>query len=234
MAASDESSVRGRGELLRPAPVHLFGIVARLIAGACLSVWLVVACGPRLADAFLPVLRWAFVHLDTADRVIDLSISDRGVVSGRDRVYRLVVATDTTVFVGDRLAVGDPRGRAMVSVLIAYLWQAFVIALPLALAWPVSRGIEWPVRMACLALLLGCFALVDLPFTLWAQVWRGYVDAFAPETFSPLLAWADFLQGGGRFLLGVMAAGMSVYFAHGAIRLHPNDAQKTVRHDARL
>lgn len=104
----------------------------------------------------------------------------------------------------------------MVSVLVAYLWQAFVVALPLALAWPVSRGIEWPVRMVCLALLLASFALVDLPLTLWAQVWQTYVDAFAPGTFSPLLVWAHFLQSGGRFLLGVVAAGVSVYLAHRA------------------
>lgn len=192
------------------------GIVARLIAGTMLSVCLVVFFGPRLAEAFLPVLRWSFVHLDTDDRVIDLSISDRGVISGRDRVYLLVVAPDKMVFVGDRLAVGDPRGRAMVSVLTAYLWQAAMVALPLALAWPASRGIEWPVRMTCLALLLGCFALIDLPLTLWAQIWQGYVDAFAPGKFSPLLLWANFLQGGGRFLLGVVAAGMSVHLSHSA------------------
>jgi hypothetical protein len=201
------------------------GIVARLMAGAVLSVCLVVFFGPRLAEAFLPVLRWSFVHLDTNDRVIDLSINDRGAISGRDRVYLLVVAPDKMVFVGDRLAVGDPRGRTVVSVLIAYLWQAAVIALPLALAWPVSRGIEWPVRMTCLMLLLGCFALIDLPFTLWAQIWQGYVDAFAPGKFSPLLLWADFLQGGGRFLLGVVAAGMSVHLSHsvpGTFKKHDN------------
>lgn len=192
------------------------GIVMRLIAGTVLSVSLIVVCGPRLADAFLPVLRWAFVHLDTVDRVVELSISDKGVVSGRDRVYRLVVAPEKMVFVGNRLAVGDPRGRAMVSVLIAYLWQAFAVALPLALAWPAARPREWPARMLCLALLLASFALVDLPLTLWAQVWQAYVDAFAPDTFSPLLVWAHFLQGGGRFLLGVVAAGMSVYLGHRA------------------
>ncbi|OQW85831.1 MAG: hypothetical protein BWK72_20225 [Rhodoferax ferrireducens] len=193
------------------------GIVARLLAGAVLSVVLVVAAGTWLAQTFLPVLRWAFVHLDTQDRLVDLTVSDVGVISGRERVYRLVVAPDKTVFVGDRLAVTDPRGRAMVSVLIAYLWQAFVIALPLALAWPVSRRVEWPIRLTYLLLLLGGFTLLDLPFVLWAQIWQSYVDAFSPGTFSALLAWAGFLQGGGRYLLGVVAAGLSIYLGQRAL-----------------
>jgi len=193
------------------------GIVARLLAGAVLSIVLVVAAGPWLAQTFLPVLRWAFVHLDTQDRLVDLTVSDAGVISGRERVYRLVVAPDKTVFVGDRLAVTDPRGRAMVSVLIAYLWQAFVIALPLALAWPVSRRVEWPIRLTWLLLLLGGFTLLDLPFVLWAQIWQSYVDAFSPGTFSALLAWAGFLQGGGRYLLGVVAAGLSIYLGQRAL-----------------
>jgi len=210
------------------------GIVVRLMAGALLAVCLVMAGGPRLAEAFLPVLRWAFVHLDTQDRVIELSINDTGVISGNEQVYRLVVAPDKTVFVGDRLARTDPRGRAMVSVLIAYLWQAFVIALPLALAWPVSRSIEWPIRLTCLALLLGVFALLDLPLTLWAQIWQSYVDAVAPGSFSALLIWANFLQGGGRLLLGVVAAGLSVYVGRRVTNPYPNELYETTGDIERL
>lgn len=195
------------------------GIMARLILGALLSVGIVVACGPRMAEAFLPVLRWSFGQLDSYDRIIDLSIGDQGVVSGHEPVYRLVLAPDRVVFVGERLIPADPRGRAMVSVLVAYLWQSLVVALPLALAWPASRSIEWPVRLMALAAFLACFALIDLPFTLWAHIWQIYVDAFAPGKFSPLLVWADFLQSGGRLLLGFIAAGMSVVLSRSLYRL---------------
>ncbi len=188
-----------------------FYMVTRLLAGAVLAVYLVVACGPTVARVYLPFLRWAFVHLDTDDRVITLSISGQGVVSGNDRVYRLVIAPEKTVYVGDRIQFAQAGGWAAVSVLVAYLWQPLVVALPLALAWPARRRIEWPVRLALLAALLGGLTLIDLPFTLWAQIWTIYVDALAPGMFSPLLVWADFLQSGGRFFLGILAAGTSVY-----------------------
>jgi len=193
--------------------------MARLIFGTLLSIGIVVACGPRMAEAFLPVLRWSFVQLHSYDRVIELSISDKGVVSGREPVYRLVLAPDRVVFVGERLVPADPRGRAMISVLVAYLWQSLLVALPLALAWPASRSTEWPLRLTALAAFIGCFTLIDLPFTLWAQTWQIYVDAYAPGKFSPLLVWADFLQSGGRLLLGFIAAGMSVVLSRSLFRL---------------
>jgi hypothetical protein len=186
-------------------------IVSRLLVGAVLSVGLVMALGPWLADAFLPVLKWSFIHLDTEDRLVEISINDHGVMSGHERVYRLVIAPERTVFVGDRLVVTDPRGRVKISMVIAYLWQAFVLALPLALAWPALHTREWPVRLTCLALLLSGLTLIDLPLSMWAQVWHIYVDAYAPGTFSPLLMWADFLQSGGRSLLGILAAGLSIF-----------------------
>lgn len=196
-----------------------FYIVARLLVGAVLSVYLVIACGPTLADAFLPVLRWALVHLDTEDRVIALTIGDQGVVSGNDRVYRLVVAPEKAVYIGERIQFPQAGGGAAVSVLVAYLWQPLVIALPLALAWPASRRIEWPVRMGVLASLLAGLALIDLPFTLWAQIWKIYIDALAPGMLSALLVWSSFLQGGGRLLLGLVMASTSVYLGHRVARM---------------
>lgn len=198
------------------------GIVTRLLAGAILAIALVAGCGPRIAEAFLPILQWSFVHLDTDDRLVELSIADRGALSGSDRVYHLVVAPEKMVFVGDRLVTGNPQGRATISVLIAYLWQTFVIALPLALAWPSSHCTsahrEWAIRMACLVFMISVFSVLDLPFVLWAQVWQTYLDAFAPGKFSVLLLWANFLQNGGRFALGVVAAGVSVLVARRVTR----------------
>jgi len=195
------------------------GIMARLTLGALLSIGIVVVCGSRMAEAFLPVLRWSLVQLNSVDRVVDLSIRAHGVISGDEQVYWLVVAPDRLVFIGDRPVFADPRGRAMVSVLVTYLFQSLIVALPFALAWPASSGTQWLVRLAALSAFLGCFTLIDLPFALWAQIWQIYVDTHAPGKFSLLLVWADFLQGGGRFLLGFIAAGMSVVISRSLFRL---------------
>ncbi len=191
-------------------PHGLLWAGARLILGAALAASLVMAFGPRIASAYLPLLQWTYVHLDTDNRLINLSLEKRGVISGTEPVYRLIVAPDKMVFVGNRLAVADPEGRAAVSMLVAYLWQAATIALPLMLAWPARSKWEWPLRLVCLPPLLVALSCVDLPMALWAQVWQSYVDAFSPGMFSPLLVWANFLQGGGRLALGVVAAMGSV------------------------
>jgi hypothetical protein len=186
---------------------------ARLMLGAALAASLVMAFGPRIASAYLPLLQWTYVHLDTDNRLISLSVEKRGVISGTEPVYRLIIAPDKMVFVGNRLAVGDPNGRAAVSMLVAYLWQAATMALPLVLAWPARCKWEWPLRLMCLPPILIAVSCVDLPIALWAQVWQSYVDAFSPGMFSPLLTWAHFLQGGGRFVLGLNAAAGSVLIA---------------------
>lgn len=60
--------------------------------------------------------------------------------------------------------------------------------------------------------------MLDVPFVLWAQVWRNYADVFAPGEFSVLLMWADFLQRGGRFLLGGLGAACAILGASAITR----------------
>lgn len=186
-------------------------LVASLLTAAVFATW-----GEALARASLPLLRAAYSMFDGRSQVIELTLANRGAVSGHDSVIRLVVAPGRPVLVGDRFVTADPQGRATITVLTAYLWQPWLLALPLAIAWPPRSA--RPCRESCrrtgwLLLMLSAVAVVDVPATLYAEVWELYAQAHAPSLFSPLLAWQQFLQHGGRFALGLAVGLVSVALA---------------------
>lgn len=159
-----------------------------------------------LTEALLPLFRWEVAQLDDAYRVLDLSLSQQGA----DTVLRLEVGVARDIVVGGQALPPDPRARANVSTLAGHLTQPAILALALLLAWPARRSNEYPLRalVACAGLAL--VILIDVPFVLWAEVWDIHVTAFEPGRFSPLLLWRDFLQGGGRFVLGLAVGLLAV------------------------
>lgn len=181
-------------------------MVLRLLMGT-LAVGLVTHFfGRDLARAALPVIHGTYQWLDPAHRVDELVVTNAGVANGTDQVYRLKVVPQRVVLVGTQVIQPHPRGWAKVSVLIAYVWQPAALAAVLLLAWPAKGMRPWLLRGAWLVVLTAALIPLDLPFSLWANVWRNYHEAFTPNDFSPLLAWVDFLQRGGRWLLGVLLA----------------------------
>lgn len=163
--------------------------------------------GKPLATALLPLFRWEIEQLDDTYQVLDLTLNQQGA----DTVVRLEIGLARVLLIGGRLLYPDPRARADVSTLAGHLTQPAILSLTLILAWPTRKAaIEYPVRalIAC-----GGSALVimaDVPFVLWAEVWNIHVAAFEPERFSPLLLWKDFLQGGGRFVLGLAVGALAI------------------------
>lgn len=181
-------------------------MVLRLLMGT-LAVGLVTHFFARdLARAALPIIHVTYQWLDPAHRVDELVVADAGVANGADQVYRLKVVPQRIVLVGTHVVQPHPQGWAKVSVLIAYVWQPAALATVLLLAWPAAGVRTWLLRGAWLVVLTTALVPLDLPFALWANVWRNYHEAFTPQDFSPLLAWVDFLQRGGRWVLGVMLA----------------------------
>ncbi|WP_290642358.1 hypothetical protein, partial [Aquabacterium sp.] len=75
-------------------------------------------------------------------------------------------------------------------------------------AWPARRWWVFPFRALAIPPALALLWSLDVPMVLWGAIWSLHVDAFAPDLFSPLLIWCQFLQGGGRFamtaLLGIL------------------------------
>jgi len=85
-----------------------------------------------------------------------------------------------------------------------------MLCLALILAWPASKAIEYPVRAVIAFVGLALVILIDVPFVLWGELWNLHVSALEPDRFSPLLIWRNFLQGGGRFVLGLAVGVLAV------------------------
>lgn len=164
------------------------------------------AYAPLLIEALLPLFRWEIAQLDAAYRVLDLTLSQQGA----DTVLRLEVGVAHDIVIGGQVLPADPRARANVSTLAGHITQPGMLCLALILAWPARRPIEYPLRALIASTGLAFAILIDVPFILWAEVWDIHVSAFEPNRFSLLLLWRDFLQGGGRFVLGLAVGVLAV------------------------
>ncbi len=186
------------------------GILMRLVIGTLLSIALAWWGGPQLAQSYLPILKWAYTQVDTDNDIIALAVGEHGVNHGDDRVYALTIAPHPYIYVGDRMVSTNTQGRGRVSVLTAYLWQPFVVALPLLLAWPVRRCREWSIRAIVLLSVGSIVVMVDLPTLMWSEVWSYYITSVAPDRFSALLIWGHLLKNGGQTLFGIVVAVLAV------------------------
>ena len=167
-----------------------------------LSVLLVLShlYGKILATVLLPVFRWEITQLDDSYQVLDLTLSQQGA----DTVVRLEAGLARIIVLGGHALQPDPRARADVSTLAGHITQPVILGLALILGWPTRKAvIEYPLRALVAGGGMALIILADVPFVLWAALWDIHVSAFEPERFSPLLIWRDFLQGGGRFALGL-------------------------------
>lgn len=203
--------------LVLPGNLALFSL--RLLAGVAAVGLLSVAFGPQLAEWMLPLLHQTYTFIDRDHRIAELVVSSQGVLRGADQVYRLTVVPTGLAMVGDQVVHTNPQGWAKVSVLTAYLWQPLAVAAALLLAWPAPSARQAAVRWVWLLVLATAFVPLDLPFVLWAQVWVNYQEAYAPGEFSALLLWSQFLQNGGRWVVGMgMFLAVTLWSTHGLWR----------------
>ena len=197
----------------------LRNFLVRLMVGAVLTMGLIVAFGQAAAQAYLPVLRWTFSQLEPDYRVVELSVSETGIKSNVDWYFKLEAAPVRNVFVGAQMIPSNPNGKVDLRILIAFLWQPFMFALPWVLAWPAAGWRESLKRLVCMCGILVALSFVDVPVLFWSSIWEFYMSIFAPGEFSFLVAWGQLLQSGGQLLLGVVAAGGSIALAR---RLNAN------------
>ena len=189
------------------------GALVRLLMTSLLLIPIAVLNSERMVNAMLPVLGTVFEWFASDFKLLQLAI-DR---EGADRVLRATVMWKHTVTIGDHMIYPDPRGIASASTLMAHALQGPLSALLMACAWPVARmpiNQTWKEGVArALILCPMSFALIciDVPVVLAGELWQLAFDALAPGTSSILVAWKDFMQGGGRYAVGLAFAITAVY-----------------------
>jgi hypothetical protein len=176
-----------------------------------LVAWSMARWGGGLVEALLPAIAAEINWLDNTYRIVTLEVMQRG---GEDLI-RIVVTLARCVVLPDGAHCSDPRAQAQASTLLGHFTLPLTLALAAVLSWPAAGAREWLWRMPLLALSLPVMLALDVPMVLWASLWRLHVEAFAPDVFSPLLLWLDFVQGGGRMALALVCAAGVLAVAHG-------------------
>lgn len=169
----------------------VLGFALTLAAG---SVW-----GTALVEASLPLTRILLGWMDERFGIAFLGVEH----NWQDTVIRLQLSFSTAFFVGGQVVLPDPRGALWVTTPVGSLLQPLVIAPAIAAAPPGNPAIRLA-RFGLAALLTLGFLVVDLPVTLHAVAWDTLTYSVKLNDFSPLLAWNQFMQSGGRLGLGVL------------------------------
>lgn len=163
-----------------------------------LVIWLAHRYGRDAVEAVMPLFRTLISILDEHGRVMSLAI----VSDGADTLVRMrVELVEDIVINGQRFAAG--HYAFLPSIGTGLILQPAVIALGLVLAWPVQKALEYPLRIAVVAVLLAFVLITDAPLTLWANYVHTIVE---PNAFSLLWWWEELLVNGGRLALGFLIA----------------------------
>jgi len=172
-----------------------FGLALGLVlALAAATVW-----GAGLIELLLPVLAKLIAWLDDRFAILALSIDH----TTQDTVVRLRVNLTRIVVVGGIPTRPDPKGWLEVTTTTGAMLQPLVIGCALAVGWPARSLLRITRLLLAFALGLG-FLILDVPVTLHAYVWDMFVYHYDPHGFSPLLAWHEALNAGGRLGMGLL------------------------------
>jgi hypothetical protein len=158
-----------------------------------------------LAQALLPMFQIEIESLDDSFRVDRLYL-DR---DGADKVIRLEVNLAHRIVVDGHVVDPDPRGKANASTLVWHVTVPAILMIAAAFASPARSRAMHAWRLLALVPALILLWALDVPLILLASLWGLIFRILAPNQFSILRLWAQFLQGGGELVIAV-ALGLAV------------------------
>lgn len=165
-----------------------------------LAAW---AWGATLIEAMLPLTHVALGWIDDRLGILFLGVER----NQQDTVVKLKLNFVKFLFLGGRIIEPNPKGWLDVVTPVGSLLQPLIIA-PVIAAALSGRLLARLARFGLAALLALGFLAIDLPITLHAIAWDMVTYSIGLKDFSPLLAWNQFMQSGGRLgvavVLGVM------------------------------
>jgi hypothetical protein len=184
--------------------------VARLLLSTAAALALVHGQGRNIVAAALPALGAATQWVAS-----DFEISPLRFMNDRNNLAVGAMARlSRSIVLGDRAYV--PDGAVMgVGVTVGTVLQPLLVAVVLLFTWP-ARPLELAGRLLLAAPLLAVVLLLDTPFSLAAWLWFAQLQQHDPGAFSLLVQWNVFLNGGGRLLLGLLAAALAIVLAASA------------------
>lgn len=185
-----------------------------LVFSACLSLTL-YQYGEPLLKLLLPIYEWEISLIDDVYQILSLSIDNLA----QEHVIALQVTLKKTMFIAGRFIFPNPQGVANASSIVGHVWQMIVIFLSVIFTWPMEKISCCALRFIIGLPFLTIILLLDIPFTLLAALEGLILQQLQIQTFSPLILWGGFLEGGGRLALGLVAGVLSVLIADKVYRL---------------
>lgn len=176
-------------------------ILLRLVMASLLLIPAALWFDEAFVAASLPAYRLVFSRLLPDFEVQSMTLDKEGA----DRVVRVRVKPRPVMWVKGKALFPDPRGKANSSTLMAHALLCPLLACLVVLVWPARRWRVLGVRLLLLGPLVALQVMADVPSVLAAELWEIILQSQAPNSFSPLIVWKDFLQGGGRYALGLVA-----------------------------
>jgi hypothetical protein len=108
---------------------------------------------------------------------------------------------------------GVPNGGFQITRTLGSVLEYSALLLIVILAWPAPRAWEIGVRLALAVPLMALLILIDVPFTVVADLWSLLRDEFDPHGFCGWQVWSRFLMGGGGLLLACVMAAVAIAVA---------------------
>jgi hypothetical protein len=165
--------------------------------------------GEPLLKLLLIIYHWEIGVIDDGYQILSLNIDN----VAPEHTISLQVTLKKTMYLGGHFIFPNPRGVANASSIVAHVWQMVVLFLAVIFAWSAERISVYGLRIVVGLPFLIAILLLDIPFTLLAALKGLIVQHLQIQTIPLIVLWGDFLEGGGRLALGLVAGALSVLLA---------------------
>jgi hypothetical protein len=196
------------------APPRPLELLARLLAAAALVLWLSHSFQRAFVKPLIPAFSTALRILNIDFTILGIDVSEDG--PNETLRFRANLAHPIEI-AGRRLSPfgwgSIPEGGYQVNLTLGGILQYCALTLILVLAWPARHAREFAVRLLSVLPLMGILLLIDVPFTVLAELWNAIHAGVDPHGFQPLMIWSRFLMGGGGLMLALLAAALAIALA---------------------
>jgi hypothetical protein len=187
-----------------------------LVTACAVLLPISVLYGEAIVSAWLPTYKAVFIWVADEFKLRQFFIDKEGV----DRVIRAQVSWQPYIMYGGKGTLTNPNGVANASTLLAHALLGPIVAILVAVAWPLKNRSndsvqkfalwQWVTRLVLLIPAVSICVLLDIPFVLAGELWEIALPSLDPQATSPLIIWKKFLQGGGRYALNAAAGVFAV------------------------
>jgi len=165
--------------------------------------------GEVLVHPLLPIYEWEIRTFADQYQILYFGLDSIGL----DSVVRLKVTLAHPIYIAGSFLIPDARGIAYASTTIGHIWQMLIVCIAMIFAWPTHYNRTYVIRFMIAIPVLIILTMFDVPLALLASLWDLIIQNTAPDTFSWLVLWNNFLEIGGRLVLGLSSAMLVIWIS---------------------